>query len=176
MDIEKLKFPIGDLVYPDQITALDIKNWIATLKEFPNKVTLEVSNLSTTELNYKYRPNGWSIKQVIAHCLDSHTHSIFRFKLALTEENPIIKPYAEDKWAELSDTLDYSVSENLIALKSLHKRWVFLLDKLTEEQLNRTFFHPEGNRTISLKENLCIYNWHCNHHLQHIINAKKLKY
>ncbi len=176
MNIEKLKYPIGKINYPIQITSTDIKNWILTIKELPNKISQEISNLPFEAFDYKYRPNGWSIKQVVAHCLDSHINSMIRFKLALTEENPTIKPYAEDKWAELNDTLNYDVKENLETLKNIHKRWVFLLENLTEDQFNRTFIHPVGNETISLKENLCIYDWHCKHHLQHIINAKKFKY
>lgn len=176
MNSEKLKYPVGKHHFPETIDDSMIKKWIKTIKEFPNKVNEEVNNLSKTELAYRYRPNGWSIKQVIAHCLDSHINSFVRFKLTLTEENPVIKPYREDKWAELSDTLEYDLKENLQSLISLHKRWIFLLESLTEEQLNRTFIHPDGNETISLKENLSIYAWHCEHHLQHIINAKKYSY
>jgi len=173
MNLEKLKYPIGKLNFVKNPDNLMIKKWILSIKEFPKRINDEVIDLSNKELLFKYQPNGWTIKQDVAHCLDSHTNSFIRFKLALTEENPVIKPYREDKWAELSDTLHFSVKENLESIKHLHKRWVFLLESLTEKQLNRTFIHPNGNETISLKENLSIYAWHCEHHLQHIILAKK---
>lgn len=174
--MEKLKYPIGKLDYDSSVENTTIKKWIQTIKNFPDKVTNEVIDLSKEELNYKYRPNGWTIKQVVAHCLDSHTNSVIRFKLTLTEQNPTIKPYDEAQWAKLTDTLDYDIKDLLQALQHLHKRWVFLLESLTEEQLNRTFIHPENNEIINLKENIYIYTWHCKHHLQHIINAKQYKY
>jgi hypothetical protein len=176
MDLDYLKYPTGKIDFPKQITTEHIKEWIIVIKEFPSKVRYETGHLSKTELAFKYRPNGWNIAQLIAHCADSHLNSFVRFKLALTEKNPTIKPYDEEKWAELCDALDYKLSDQLQFLESIHKRWVFLLEHLSEAQFNRTFIHPDGNETISLKKNLCIYNWHCKHHLQHIINAKKETY
>jgi hypothetical protein len=176
MNIDKLKYPIGKFIIPNEIKSSDIKKWITTINDFPKKVFNEVNPLSISELNYKYRPKGWTIKQIIGHCLDSHMNSFIRHKLALTEQNPVIRPYKEDKWAELDDTLHFKISENLQMLTNIHKRWVFLLESLSDTQLDRTFIHPDGNETITLKENLCIYAWHCNHHLQHIINAKKFKF
>lgn len=174
MNLEKLKYPIGKPNYDEN--NLSIKNWIDTLKNFPKKVANEVIHLSKTELNYKYRPEGWNIKQIVGHCVDSHLNSVIRFKLALTEDNPVIRPYEEAKWANLSDTITYDVKANIDLLKAIHQRWVFFLESLTELDLNRTFIHPNGNEVVSLKENLCIYAWHCEHHLQHILNAKKYKH
>lgn len=174
MKIEKLKYPIGKPNYDEN--NLTIKNWINIIKDFPIKVANEVIHLTKTELNYTYRPKGWNIKQLVGHCIDSHINSVIRFKLTLTEENPIIKPYKEAKWANLNDTINYDIKSNIELLKAIHQRWVFLLERLTKEDLNRTFIHPEGNEKIALKENLCIYAWHCEHHLQHILNAKKYKY
>ncbi len=176
MNIEELKYPIGKLNLPEIIESSHIKEWIKTIKDFSNQVKDEVSGLTKQELDYKYRPNGWTIKQVVCHCIDSHLNSFIRFKLALTEDNPIIRPYAEDKWAELQDTTDYDIYEAIIFLTALHKRWFFLLESLNAAQFNKTFVHPDGNEIISLKENLYIYAWHCKHHLQHVINAKKFKY
>jgi hypothetical protein len=176
MNLEELKYPIGKLKYLKVIEKSHIKEWINTIKDFPYYIKNELSGLNSKELNYKYRPNGWTIQQVVCHCIDSHLNSFIRFKLALTEDIPIIRLYVEDKWAELPDTTDYDIYEAIIFLTALHKRWVFLLESLNEEQLNKTFIHPDGNEIISLKENLCIYAWHCKHHLQHIINAKKFKY
>lgn len=170
---EDLKYPIGKLDFPDLITKDNISEWIQTLEEFPNQVETELQDLKDKELEFCYRPDGWNIKQVINHCIDSHMNSMIRFKLALTENNPTIRPYEEAKWADLSDTKSYDIKESLVLLKSLHKRWTFLLKDLGEYEFKRTFIHPDGNETISLEENLCIYDWHCKHHLQHIINAKK---
>lgn len=176
-NLELLKYPAGKLHIPSRITDEDIQKWIRIIEDFPKQVADQVSDLTNEEaLNFHYRVGGWNIKQVLNHCIDSHTNSVIRFKLALTEENPIIRPYNETAWAELSDTLLYDVSESIQLLHSIHKRWVFLLNSLIAEDFNRTFIHPDGNELVSLKENLCIYAWHCNNHLLHIINAKKLKF
>ena len=112
----------------------------------------------------------------MGHCIDSLMNSITRFKLALTEDNPTIKPYEEAQWATLNDTLDYSIQSSTKLLSGIHQRWVFLLEQLETNQLLRTYIHPDGNECISLQESLAIYAWHCTHHLQHIINAKAFKY
>ncbi len=174
MNTEKLKYPIGKFNEPTNITSKEVKKWINIIKTFPDKLKTEIATLSTVELNYKYRPDGWNIKQIVGHCLDSHTNSIIRFKLALTEENPLIRPYNESEWAKLVDTLFYDIQENLELLSLTHKRWIFLLESLTDKQLNRTFIHPDGNEIVTLKLNIAIYAWHCEHHLQHVINAKHL--
>jgi len=176
MNLEELKYPIGQVEFPKQITENHIAKWIQVLEVFPNQVEEEIKGLLKSEMAYKYRPEGWNIQQIINHCIDSHMNSVLRFKLTLTENNPTIKPYQVALWAELSDTLNYDINEAIILLKSLHKRWVFLLKNMSSEDFKRTFIHPEGNEKLTLKENLCIYDWHCRHHLQHIKNAKKFRY
>ncbi|MCF6308452.1 MAG: putative metal-dependent hydrolase [Flavobacteriaceae bacterium] len=176
MDLEELKYPIGEVHFPKQITENHITKWIQVLQNFPNQVEDEIKELSKSELTYKYRAEGWNIQQIVNHCIDSHINSVSRFKLTLTEENPTIKPYKEARWAELPDTINYDINDAIILLKSLHKRWVFLLKNMISEDFKRTFIHPEGNEKLTLEENLCIYDWHCRHHLQHIKNAKKLKF
>ncbi len=176
-NIESLKYPAGKLTIPAEISEAKIKEYIATITEFPERVKSEIKDLTDEELSsYHYRPGGWNIKQVLNHCIDSHMNSFIRFKLALTEENPIIRPYDETAWAELPDTLLYDVAESIQLLQSIHKRWVFLLNSLTTEEFTKTFVHPDGNEVISLKENLCIYAWHSENHFLHIANAKKLKF
>jgi len=176
-DIEQLKYPAGKLYIPKEITQEQIEIWIKTIALFPKKVENELTDLTNQQtIDYHYRSGGWNIKQVLNHCIDSHMNSIVRFKLALTEENPIIRPYNETAWAELSDTLLYGVSESIQLLHSIHKRWVFLLNGLTTEEFDRTFIHPDGNEVVTLKENLCIYAWHCDNHFLHIANAKKYKF
>lgn len=173
INLEKLRYPIRKFVCPTEITTSDIKNWIKIIEEFPSKLKNQVEKLSNTDLQRSYRPNGWTIAQVVNHCADSHMNSFIRFKLALTEDSPIIKPYFEDRWAELPDSNNYLTEDALKILEGLHTKWVFLLRSLSEEEWDKEFIHPESGKTISLKTNLGIYAWHCEHHLAHIVIAKK---
>lgn len=175
LSLEQMKFPIGKFKKPDVITSQMIVQCILDIEEFPLRLRIETEHLSDEQLNTVYRPNGWTIRQVINHCADSHMNSLVRFKLALTEDKPIIKPYFEDRWAELEDSKNIPVESALKMLEGLHQRWVVLLKSLTDEQLNRCFIHPEHGREISVGENIAIYAWHCNHHLAHITTLKKQK-
>lgn len=177
MNDYKLRYPLGEFAKPEIIDSKIIADWICTIANFPTNIENEVSGLSDEELLYKYRPNGWNIRQLVHHCADSHINSLIRFKLTLTEEKPTIKPYFEDRWAELADTKNTPINLSLKILEGLHARWTVLLNSLTEQQLARTFIHPEYGKVISLRENIGIYSWHCNHHLEHIRIAKlnKLK-
>ncbi len=168
IDIEKLKFPIGKFTKPERITSKDIEAWIDDIEKFPLRVETLLDNLSVKQLNWRYRPDGWMIKQVVHHCADSHINSLIRFKLALTEEMPTIRPYYEDRWAELPDALEDDLSYTLSLLKGLHKKWCFLLKRLSPDDLKKVFIHPEHGKHFSLEENIGIYAWHCNHHLAHI--------
>ena len=172
MNENKLKFPIGEFIKPEIITDQIKSDWINIIEKFPQNLIIEIETLTEDQLKYKYRPNGWNIRQIVHHCADSHMNSFIRFKLALTEDKPTIRPYFEDRWAEQSDYLNSPVILSLNIIEGLHKRWVILLKSLTDDDLNRTFIHPEGNKEISLKENIGIYAWHCTHHLEHIKLAK----
>lgn len=173
IDIEQLKYPIGQFQRPEIITTEQIDEWTKIIENFPSKLNEEIKNLTEIELQKQYRPNGWTITQVVNHCADSHMNSFIRFKLALTEETPIIKPYFESLWAELPDSKDYPINDSLKLLEGLHARWINLLKTLTETDLKRAFIHPETQERISLKTNIGIYAWHCEHHLAHIKNAKQ---
>ncbi|MFL0506560.1 YfiT family bacillithiol transferase [Ureibacillus sp. 179-F W5.1 NHS] len=165
------KYPIGQFTCNETITHEDIHQWIQEIKLLPTRLSEMVKGLTDEKLEKTYRPGGWTVRQLVHHIADSHLNSYTRFKLALTEDNPTIKPYEEEKWALLVDShLPISVSIQLI--EALHERWVYLLESLTEEQLNRTFVHPD-NGDISLKKNVGIYAWHGNHHLAHIQLALK---
>lgn len=170
-EIENLKFPIGKFIAPDVITIEQIKTWVEVIKRFPERLLDAVQNLNEEQLEKQYRPNGWTIRQVVHHCADSHMNSLIRFKLALTEEKPTIKPYAEDLWAELSDA-KLPIESSLKILEGIHQRWTTLLLSLIVTDLEKQFIHPENSELISLKENIGIYAWHCNHHLAHILIAK----
>lgn len=173
-ELEKLKYPIGRFIYHDSFSEEEIKANIRIIESFPENLSQEVINLSGEQLNTAYRPDGWTIRQVVHHCADSHINSIIRFKLALTEDNPVIKPYKEDKWAELIDS-KLPVDVSLQLLKALHYKWVVLLRSLTIDDLNKSFIHPEKNNEIRLDQCICMYAWHCNHHLAHIKHLKKAK-
>jgi len=125
------------------------------------------------DLDTPYRPGGWTIRQVVHHVADSHHNSYTRFKWALTEDTPVIKAYLEDKWAALDDAKWAPIQPSLDHLKILHFKLTYLLRKLSKEQLNRAFIHPETNEATSLLENIGKYAWHGSHHYAHIENAIK---
>jgi len=174
MSDEQLKYPIGHFPMPDLITNEIISLWIDDIASFPGRLRAIITGLSDDQLNLTYRPGGWTIRQVIHHCADSHMNSFIRFKLALTEDQPTIKPYYEDRWAELPDTKQMTVESSLKILEGLHERWTHLLRALTQTDYARTFYHPETKKTIRLDENIGIYAWHSNHHLAHIHQAIKM--
>lgn len=171
MNIEQLKFPIGKFSKPEIISEEHILHWISEIETFPNRIRQLTNELSVAQLNWIYRPEGWTIKQVVHHCADSHINSFVRFKLALTEEIPTIKPYEEAKWAELRDGLDDDISASLQIIEGVHYRWVLLLKSLDAAQLHRQFSHPETKKIYCLDEIIGLYAWHCNHHLAHIEQA-----
>lgn len=175
MNLEALKFPVGKFQKPESITKEIIDSAISEIENFPNLVKAEIENLDEKDLNLRYRPEGWTISQVVHHCADSHINSYVRFKLALTENLPIIKPYEESLWAELPDS-KLSPFVSLKLLEALHERWVFILKSLSDEDLTKEFIHPEQSERVSLKENILIYSWHCKHHLAHIRQAKELRF
>ena len=168
--LEKLRYPIGKPTIPSTITNADIKKWISVIENFPLNIENLVKNLTDNQLNTKYRENGWTIRQVIHHCADSHLNSYTRFKWTLTEDKPVIKAYYEDRWAELFDSKSAPILLSINQLKALHAKWTFLLKGLSENDLNREFIHPEGNESVSLTKNIGMYAWHCNHHYAHINN------
>lgn len=141
------------------------------IERFPENLVREVEPLADADFHRIYRPEGWSIAQVIHHCADSHMNSFIRFKLALTENTPVIKPYFENLWAELPDAGIIPVQSSIKILEGLHARWTILLRSLTETDLKKEFRHPESDRLISLETNIGLYAWHCLHHLAHVKNA-----
>jgi len=172
-NLESLKFPIGKFKTPNCIDEKQIEIWINAIESFPKKLRKEVENLSDVELEKQYRTNGWTIRQIVHHCADSHTNSFIRFKLALTENEPIIKAYLEDKWAELPDGKQFPIESSLQILEGIHRRWIYLLKNLSKEQMERKFKHPENLELITLKNCIGIYAWHGEHHLAHIQLAKQ---
>lgn len=168
MTLEQLKYPIGKAQIPENITKKNIEVWISDIERFPQEIEFLVKQLSEKQLDTPYRENGWTIRQVIHHCYDSHTNSYIRFKWTLTEDTPIIKAYFEDRWAEIFDSKSAPISLSLDGLKALHSKWVYLLKNISEKDLEKGFIHPETKAKVSLKENIGIYAWHCQHHYAHI--------
>ena len=171
--MEHLKYPIGKVVIPFEIKQENIESWTVTIEEFPARLEKLVNNLTEQQLDTPYRDGGWTIRQVVHHCSDSHHNSYIRFKWTLTEDNPVIKAYYEDRWAELTDTKEGPIYLSINTLKALHAKWVYFLRLLSSEDLEKYFIHPDGNEKVTLKENIGIYAWHCNHHYAHIENLIK---
>ncbi|TVP49648.1 MAG: putative metal-dependent hydrolase [Mongoliibacter sp.] len=161
------RFPTGKFQAPDTITKEEIQHFIQDIKAFPGQVKAEVFRLGEAGLKKPYRKGGWTGNQVIHHCADSHYNSFIRFKLALTETVPTIKPYYENLWAEQVD-YELPVETSMAIMEGLHTRWAALLESLSSEDLKRTFYHPEMKREISLDLSIALYSWHCRHHLGHL--------
>ena len=164
--MEHLQYPIGRFEAPNSFKK--INQWIKDIEDFPSEISRITKNLNHQELSKTYRPKGWNIAQVTHHCADSHMNSFMRTKLALTEKHPAIRPYFEDRWAELVDGKNLDVADSLLLIQSLHNKWTRLLKSLSNEDLKTTFFHPEHGTVFTIGENIAFYSWHCKHHLAHI--------
>lgn len=173
MGSEEFKYPIGKFTRVASISAQDLSKWISDIEALPSQLHDAVKNLNDAQLDTPYRPGGWTIRQVVHHLPDSHMNSYIRFKLALTEDNPTIKPYMEERWAELPEAKTADAQLSLDLLAALHKRWAQMLRNMTAEQWKRTFFHPESNKEFPLEIILSLYAWHGKHHLAHITELKK---
>ncbi|WP_348813084.1 YfiT family bacillithiol transferase [Flavobacterium maritimum] len=173
--LEKLRYPIGKFKTPEKYSSSYLTDKIAEIASFPERLKAEVLHLSEEQLDTPYRPEGWTIRQVIHHCADSHLNCFIRIKWALTEDNPTIKFYHEDRWAELFDNLTMPIQPTLSFLEGLHFRLAYLMSSLSEADLNKSFIHPEHNTAFQLKEIIGMYAWHGNHHLAHITELKKRK-
>jgi DinB superfamily len=166
------RYPIGKFHYEGPPTTEQQQKYLAEIEQAPANLRAAVKGLSNQQLNTPYRPEGWTLRQVTHHVPDSHLNAYIRFKLALTEDEPTIKPYAEDRWAQLADTQATPVEVSLAMLDSLHDRWVRLLRSLKPEDWKRTFRHPELG-LVSLEKNLAIYAWHGRHHIAHITGLRE---
>lgn len=175
MNREKLRFPIGEFEVPKTIIPEQVEDWKKDIASFPSEISALTKSLSNTELKYKYRPDGWSIQQLVHHCADSHLNGFIRHKLTLTEDTPQIKPYIEFKWAEMPDTLNVNIDESLKIIEGVHHRWTMLLNSLSNADLEREYIHPEYGIHFSLGQSIYNYAWHCKHHLAHIKIALESK-
>ena len=172
MDLESLKYPIGKYQVEEASDKASVNKWIKEIETLPKKLKAAVKGFNARQLNTPYRPEGWTVRQVIHHIADSHMNAYIRFKLALTEDKPMVKPYDEKLWSELPDINLVDVKVSLDLIKALHKKWSTLLKELDENDLNREFIHPESG-TKKLRETIGNYAWHGNHHLGHITSLKE---
>ena len=172
MDSADLRYPVGPFSFPDAVSAGDRVTFVGLIAETPAKLRAAVGGFSDDHLDMLYRPGGWTVRQVVHHFADSHLNSYTRFRLALTEDEPTIKPYREDRWAELPDARTGPVEVSLRLLECLHARWVALLRSLTEAEWKSTFRHPELG-LISLERNAALYAWHGRHHVAHILSLRE---
>jgi len=171
-ELIKLRYPTGKFTPPGIYNTTLAQSFISELEKFPALIREAVQNLDEHLLEKPYRPGGWTIRQVVHHCADSHMNAFIRHKLTLTEDQPTIKTYFENLWAELPDVKKIPVEHSLSILEGLHFRWVALLRSLNETDFQKKFYHPESKRHIVLFDNLALYAWHCKHHLGHIFLAK----
>jgi len=167
------RYPIGKFEAASGLTEADVAGFIDEIAALPAQLRQAVAGLSNEQLDTPYRPGGWTVRQVVHHLADSHLNSYTRFKLALTEDSPTIKPYEEDRWAELADGKTEPVEVSLVLLEALHHRWVVLLRSLSPDQWQRTFNHPVSGITPLIKA-AGLYAWHGKHHLAHITTVKDL--
>ncbi|GAA0547480.1 YfiT family bacillithiol transferase [Chitinophaga japonensis] len=170
--MEELQYPIGRFRAPEQVTPAQLKGYINDIRHLPALVEIAVQHLDTWQLDTPYRPGGWTVAQVVHHLADSHMNAITRFKLALTEAQPVIKPYDEAAWAGLPDVTLTPVNVSITLLHALHTRWVHLLENLSPSDWQKTFVHPEHNAIFDLQTTAANYAWHGRHHLAHIENTK----
>ena len=169
--MDSLQYPIGKYI-EQPFSDKQLKEWLLDIQTLPMHVEHAVLNLDEHQLQTPYRPGGWTVHQLVHHVADSHMNAYIRFKLGLTEDNPTIKPYEEKLWAEMADTKNLPINISITILFAVHLRLSEVLKDVKEEEWNRTLFHPEHQKTMTLWYLLGSYAWHGRHHVAHI---KKLR-
>ncbi|WP_439881165.1 YfiT family bacillithiol transferase [Pontibacter sp. MBLB2868] len=173
-ELEKLRYPIGKFNMEQHITDEHVEQFILSIGQLPAKLRQTLGNMTPEQWDTPYRPDGWTVRQVIHHIPDSHLNGYTRLKIALTEEIPTIRTYNQEEWAELLDSTQGDPEISLSLLAALHMRWVLLLKTLTPEQLNRRLIHPESGE-CTIRQNIGVYAWHGEHHLAQIQALKDRK-
>lgn len=173
MASDDLRYPIGPFAYDGVATAEARRERIGRIERTPAALRAAVRGLSEEQLGTPYRPGGWTVRQVVHHVPDSHLNALTRFKLALTESTPTIRPYDEARWAELGDVAGTPIDVSLRLLEAMHERFVILLRSMSAGDFGRTLFHPERNATMTLDELLALYAWHGPHHTAHITGLRQ---
>jgi uncharacterized damage-inducible protein DinB len=168
------RYPIGPFRFDPDVTPDTRRAAIATSRATPAGLRAAVATLSPAQIETPYRDGGWTVRQVVHHVPESHMNAYTRFKLALTEDNPTIKPYAEDSWVKLGDIARTPLETSLVLLEALHERWVTLLDVMTAADFTRPLVHPD-NGQVTLDRMLQLYAWHGPHHIAHITTLRSIK-
>jgi len=167
-----LRYPVGPFKFEGTLSPEQRQLHIDEIAATPEKMRAAVAGLSEEQLDTPYRPDGWTVRQVVHHVPDSHLNSYCRFKLALTEEHPTIRAYDENLWANTDDALRAPVEVSLDLLEALHRRWVLFLRSFDDKDFERTFHHPELG-TVSVDRNVALYAWHGRHHVGHITSLRE---
>ena len=171
---EEVRFPVGDFVIDPAVTDEKRRRWIAEMAQTPANLRVALAGLSDDQLNTHYREGGWTLRQVAHHLADAHINGFVRFKLALTEDNPLIKTYEETLWAETIDGREAPVELSLKLLEALHERWIILLDALRESDFAKSFGHPQRG-VMTIDKAIQLYAWHGVHHTAHITRLRERK-
>ena len=172
MKMSDPRYPIGPFKFAGSTTEAERQKFLNDIEEAPQALRAAVQGLTREQIETPYRDGGWTVRQVVHHVPESHMNAYIRFKLALTEDEPTIKPYLEDRWAKLEDVPSTPLEVSLSLLDSLHRRWVVLLRSLKPEDWKRSFRHPELG-VVSLEKNLALYAWHGRHHVAHVTELRK---
>ena len=170
---ELLRYPIGRYVPTGDPTAAERAEWMRAVAALPAELRAAVAGLGAAQMGTPYRPGGWTVRQLVHHVADSHMNAYTRFKLALTESEPTIKPYDEARWAELPDVAAVDPAVSLALLDALHARWAALLERLTPDEWRRAFRHPERGGLVRLDHALGLYAWHGRHHTAHATRLRE---
>jgi uncharacterized damage-inducible protein DinB len=171
---DSLRYPTGRFHRPKRpLEAAERRQMIDAIAHTPDAIRAAVRGLSDRQLDTPYRPEGWTVRQVVHHVPDSHMNAYVRFKLALTEDMPTIKPYDEAEWAKLSDVRDTPIETSLTLLAAMHERWVRLLRAMTPEDFGRQLNHPDWDAPLSLDAVLALYAWHGPHHTAQITSLRQ---
>lgn len=169
---EDLRYPVSKFVMPTVWNGDSIAEWRRDLAELPSRMRAAIAGLTDAQLDTPYRDGGWTVRQAVHHVADSHMNAYCRFRLALTEDTPTIKPYLEARWAELADARTMPVAPSLEIIDGVHARLLGLIDAMTPDQWQRGFVHPEHGRTMTLGQTAALYSWHSRHHVAHINNLR----
>lgn len=172
MTMTALQYPIGKVTFDSEVTGEKRRVWIAQVAAAPGALRAAIDGLDAEKLDTPYRPGGWTVRQVLHHVPDSHLNAYIRFKLAITEDNPTIKPYDEAAWANVADTARTAPAVSLALLEALHQRWVVLLESMVPADFERPLQHP-ANGPMTLDRLLQMYAWHGRHHVAHITDLRK---
>jgi len=170
---EQLAYPVGRYQAPEKHHPEMQTEWIASIEALPKWLDHCIENLDADQLDTPYRPNGWTVNQVIHHIADSHMNGYIRLKLALTEDSPVIKPYDEKLWADLPDVDNVPVNVSVTLLHALHIRWVQLLRNMQPEDWERNYFHPEHEHYVPVWQMTDLYAWHGRHHMEQIRSLRQ---